>query len=480
MGSETVNGDSHRIGWAHFLVVLLGLTSALARPSHAQDVRTGGLQGVVTDSVHVRPLAGVRVVAVGAGSRTDVQGAATSDSAGRYRIDSLPAGRYVVGFESPLLDSLEIALTPREVAIAPGVDATLDLALPSAAKLRAAVCPGITLPPGTGAIVGHVVSAETEGSLSGVTLSMSWREMGFDKATMRPIGGERAASVVTDDAGWYRACGVPTGAWLSMQLQHDGRIGPVLRTLVEDTLGLAVRHIAFSATSSHSASDSVSAGADAPPLSGTATLNGVVLGPEGVPVAQAEVRVVGTSASGRTDARGSYSLTALPAGTQMLVVRRVGYAVGERYVDLREGAAAQGDVRLRRIVNLDSIIVVATRERYPQFSQNRRFGTFGYFLGPEMVREQRVSFVSDIIEKIPGFRIVGYGFQAQVVSGRGPSSVFGGCPTSIVLDGVIVEGASVNDLPVADVGAIEAYRQGDFGPPEYDRGCGAIVLWTRR
>jgi hypothetical protein len=478
-----VSGHSHRIGWKACIAVLITLTSALARPSHAQEVRTGGIEGAVTDSVHVRPLAGVRVVAIGAGSRTGLRGSATSDSLGRYHIDSLAAGRYVVGFESPLLDSLEITISPREATVPPGAMATVDLALPPAAKLRAAVCPGVTFPPETGAIVGHVVSAESEASLAGVTIAMAWREMSFDKATMRPIGGERTASVVTDDSGWYRACGVPTGAWLSMQIQHGGRLGPVLRMLVSDTLGLAVRHLSFSATSSRVAEDSVTASADRAartPPSGTARLSGVVLSVDGAPVTQAEVQIVGTIASARTDAQGSYSLAALPAGTQMLVVRRVGYAVAETYVDLRDGATTKGDVRLRRVVSLDSMSVVATRERYPQFSANRRYGAVGRFLGPEDIRQQRVTFVSDIIEKIPGFRIDGVGHQARVLSGRGTSSVFAECPMNVLIDGVKIDGALVNDLPVSDVGAIEAYREGEFGPPEYDRGCGAIVIWTKR
>ncbi|MEO8561691.1 MAG: carboxypeptidase-like regulatory domain-containing protein [bacterium] len=461
----------------------MALVLFLPRLGLAQDGRGGSLEGRVTDSIYARPLVGARVVAVGVDSGVAARGFATTDSKGQYRIDSLPAGRYAVGFESPLLDSLEIALSPRQVVVTPGRTATVDLALPPAAKLRDALCPGVSFPPQTGVILGHVVSAETEGSLPGVTIAMSWQELGFDKAKLRPVNGERTVSTVTDDAGWYRVCGVPTGGWLTMQLQHGGRTGPVLRTLVDDTLGLAVRHLSFSPTSSRAAGDSVSssaAGVDATLLSGTAKLTGVVLGPEGAPVTQAEVRVVGTIASGRTDAQGSYSLSSLPAGTQMLVVRRVGYAVAEAYVELREGATTRSDVRLTRIVSLDSMRVVATRERYPEFSRNRKYAIFGRFFGPDEIHQQRVSYASDIIEKLPGFRIEGTGIQAKVVSGRGVTSVFGECPLRIVLNGAPIDGASVNDVPVAEIGAIEAYRAGDFGPPEYDRGCGAILIWTKR
>lgn len=435
------------------------------------------------DSVFMRRLSGVRVVAVGTGDRTNVQGVATSDSLGFYHIDSLPAGRYDVGFESPLLDSLEITISPREVTVTEGAAVTTDLALPPAVKLRAAVCPGVTLPEGTGAIVGHVVSAETEGSLPGITIAMAWRELSFDRTALRPTNGERTVTSITDDAGWYRVCGVPTGAWLSVQLQQGGRVGPVIRTLVSDSLGLAVRHISFSAASSRAAPDSmatIEGKVDDAPLSGRAALNGVVLTPDGAAVTMADVRVVGTAAAGRTDAQGKYALTGLPAGTQMLIVRHIGYAVTEMYVDLRDGATTTREVRLKRVVSLDSVITVAVRSRYPQFVQARKSAIFGRFLGPEEIRQQCVSFASDIIEKIPGFRVVGVGYQAKVVSARGVSSVNGECPLRIVQNGMPIDGASINDIPVADIGAIEAYREGDFGPPEYDRGCGAIVIWTKR
>jgi hypothetical protein len=139
-----------------------------------------------------------------------VSGAALTDTSGRYRIDSLGPGRYVVGFESPVLDSLEITLAPREVVIAPGHTATIDLGLPPANKLRATLCPGLSLPPQTGVIYGHVVDTETEAPLPGVVLAMSWGEREVDRATLRSVNHERTASVTTDARGWYRLCGVPS------------------------------------------------------------------------------------------------------------------------------------------------------------------------------------------------------------------------------------------------------------------------------
>ncbi|MFL5608377.1 MAG: carboxypeptidase regulatory-like domain-containing protein, partial [Gemmatimonadaceae bacterium] len=243
------------------LGTLVVLTLLLpARRSDAQSDQAGRVEGVVFDSVHARPFAGAHVVAVGTGAQTEVRREAVSDASGRYRIDSLPAGRYIVGFESALLDSLEVALSPREASVAPGQIATLDLALPSAAKLRSAVCLGAELPPGTGVIYGHVVNAETESPFAGVKLAMAWQDLTVDRTgkRLRPIKVNQSSSVVTDADGWYRMCGVPTGAWVSMQIQLDKRSGPVLRALVDDTLGITIRHLSL-ATGDWRASDTTAA-----------------------------------------------------------------------------------------------------------------------------------------------------------------------------------------------------------------------------
>src|SRR5919202_810145 len=47
-----------------------------------------------------------------------VSHSADADSAGRFRIEGLAPGRYIIGFFHPLLDSLEIEAPLREVIVA--------------------------------------------------------------------------------------------------------------------------------------------------------------------------------------------------------------------------------------------------------------------------------------------------------------------------------------------------------------------------
>ena len=467
-------------------LAVVALSGCMARSAHAQAVGAGRLEGSVRDSVHARPLRGVRVQALGVDSPEQMRGAATTDSTGRFRIDSLPTGRYMVGFESPLLDSLEMAVPPRAVTIAAGGTATVDLAIPPAAKLRAALCPGVTLGEGTGVVYGHVVSAETEGPLADVAIALQWRELAVwdsgGSTTLRTVSSQRAASVTTDGGGWYRACGVPTGAWVSMQLQHEGRVGPVLRTLVDDTLGIAIRHVSFSPSAARDTAE-VADGVAMAPLTGTATLTGVVRGTAGVPVSQAQVRVRGAPNVGETDAQGSYTLSGLPAGTHELEVRRIGYGAAVEWVELRSGATITRDVRMERVVNLDSVRVVATRTRYREFSEHQKFAVNGRFLGPEQIQRWRAWRTSDIIRSLGGFVVENRGDRTWVLSARGASAR--PCVVNVVIDGASVWGddpdaVSVDDVRPTDIGAMELYSQGGMAPPEYDHGCGAIAIWTKR
>ena len=395
-----------------------------------------------------------------------------------YQIDSLRPGRYRVGFESPLLDSLEITLAPREVAVAQGAVATSDLALPSAAKLRSAVCSGATLPAEKGVLYGHVVDATTEAPLAGAVVVAMWREMTVDRKTLRSETNERIASDTTDEGGWYRLCGVPTGSWVSYQLQHLGRSTPAIRELVDDTLGIAIRHLSLdrSAPVPDSATGAPVTGAAA--ASGTARLTGVIRGTGDLPVASAEVRVLGTRTIARSDASGRYSLGDLPAGTQLLEVRRLGYGIVETPVQLRTGATVTGDVRLQKIVNLDSVRVVAIGTRYREFSDHRSRSMYGVFLDPETMAQEHAVSMSDIIRKIPGFVIRGEGPFAQVLSARAPS--LQPCRANIIVNGV--PNQPINDYPPVMVGAVEAYREGEITPNDYFdlRGCATIAIWTKR
>jgi len=77
---------------------------------------------------------------------------AKPDAKGHYQLDSLPAGRYMIQLNHQVLDSLELALPAEELFVVAGKTIEVPFNLPSGADLREAVCRGLTVRRGTGAV----------------------------------------------------------------------------------------------------------------------------------------------------------------------------------------------------------------------------------------------------------------------------------------------------------------------------------------
>jgi hypothetical protein len=264
-----------------------------------------------------------------------------------------------------------------------------------------------------------------------------------------------------------------------VQLQHSGKIGSPIRLLVPDSVGVVVRQLSISSASARSSTEFAASAdtASPPPLSGTASLTGTVRGVGGLPLSGAQLRVLGAAPVARSDARGRYELGDLPAGTQVLEVRRIGYLIEHQPVELRAGRTVAQDVRLQRIVTLDSMRVLAQRSRYREFETNRKRG-FGKYFDEQQIQDRHAFDTSDLIRTMPGFRVSGSGLDAQVMSSRGVSSMLGPCSPNIVIDGM--QHQEINLINPANIGAMEVYREGEPTPPQYFSRCGAIVIWTKR
>ncbi|HET9011261.1 MAG TPA: carboxypeptidase-like regulatory domain-containing protein, partial [Gemmatimonadaceae bacterium] len=226
----------------------LSLMALFVSASAAQGQRTARLEGTVTDSMHARPLVGATVL-ITRNSEPAAWFSVTTDDRGRYRLDTLLAGRYSAAIWHPILDSLELTLPPRTIEIRDGQHATLDLALPSGATLRAGTCPGIDLPPGTGALGGRVTDADGDADhpLAGAVVAVRWSDLTVDRATLKVTGGEHAVGATTNAEGLFRLCGLPTDSWLVLQVQRGNLAGSALQVVIPDSVGVAVANLSFSA-----------------------------------------------------------------------------------------------------------------------------------------------------------------------------------------------------------------------------------------
>jgi hypothetical protein len=466
----------------HRSLVPLLLIASLAVPRAARAQRPGRVEGDITDSLHSRPLPGATVLLSGLAPGSTAFHSAVADDRGRFRFDSVDAGRYSVTLSHPIIDSLELVLPPHEVTVTAGERSRITLALPSGATVRARACPGIAMPLRVGAIVGQVTDAESEQPLSNATIAVDWMDMQFDRSTLQTTSTPRSASIRTDSTGIFRFCGVPTDTYVLLQVQRDGRSGSPVRVSIPVASGLTVLRLSYSESASRPlAAAEDSAGADeVVPLTGTASVGGVVRNTNGQPVNDAVVRLVGAAGESRTDGRGAFSLAALPAGTQLLEVRRVGYLVAHERVELRSGRTVTADVALQRIVTLDSVRVIAQRNRYREAAdRQRRQGGAGTYITEDQIARYAATETTDLLSRLGSLFVQGRGLDAKLYVQRGAKTIEGPpCPMNVIIDGFQHQDANVV-LP-QEIGAIEIYKGPAGAPIEFNSACGVVMIWTKR
>ena len=473
------------------LLLAAAVSVPLLPPTLVAQQRVGALQGSVREKIDSRSLRAASVSLVPVESESSRTISVRPDAKGQFHVDALPAGRYLVQVSSPTLDSLEMSLPAEQLEIEPGRTSRFDFTLPSGSGLRDAVCHGLKLEEGKAAVAGRVINADTDRPLAGADVVAAWVHNFIDKKTLNIVTQLRGASVRAGPNGEYRMCGVPSGVTLSLQLQYEGRAGAVVRVAVSEDDGVAVRDLSMSPSTLPPASalDSVARvlsvdGRDSTreelQLVGTATISGEVRALTGDPLPEAEVRVRDARNTTVTDSTGRYTLTGLPAGTQLLVVRKLGYPLVEAPVELRPAKSVTRDVLLRRNPVLDTMRVVGTRTEYTEFERNRRTNVNGQFLTLEEIDKMRADDVADLFIDILGFSVFGKGSQARIVSNAALARHPECRNATIVVNGS--PGWTLNNFHPSQIAGIEAYADETFVPARYEgeSKCGVIVIWMRK
>ncbi|MEO7458228.1 MAG: TonB-dependent receptor [Gemmatimonadaceae bacterium] len=449
-------------------------------PGAARAQSLARITGTVTDSVRVKPLVDAIVALVPVGAKAGLIRTAITDARGHFVIDSIAAGRYAVDFAHPLLDTLELTLAAREVVLVEGAQLTVNLAIPSAASLRTAVCPGISLGAGRGALLGQVRFADDDRALPGASVVVAWVDLPTERDIVR-LFQNQTGRVVANALGQYRFCDLPTDTWLEIQVQMAGRAGSVVRAMIEDSVGVSLLNLSLASDANMPLVSRDSARRDSLVTSyfaGTATLSGIVRGVEGRPIADAQVRLADAAPVALSDSLGHFQLSGLPAGSQLLEVKRIGYLAMGQNVELRNGEATYRDVRLARVVSLDTMHVISTRLDLRDF-EFRSKGGLGHFLRASDIARRGVGDIASLVRQMPGFRVEGRGLDARVYSLQA-SEVRGlrACRVNVVIDGN--QFLEVGLLNPDDVQAMEFYTTGMGAPPQFSSDCGLIIIWTKK
>lgn len=422
----------------------------------ADSVRSRGalVTGVVLDSLGGgAPLAGAEVRVRGTAR------VAVTDSAGRFRFDSVPAGRRGVTLAMPGLDSLGIGVAPRWVDVQDGDSLHVVLATPSPVALRAAACGGDSARAATAPgilLLGTVRDARTGAPRADATVRAEW--ITLDRAGRLADARTEWREVRTDEQGAYALCDVPlrdaarvalsaraggagTGAvWLPPEVRPPYVVG----LTVADDAGRESRRV------------------------GSAALAGRVVGVDGAPLVGARVRVDGVDSVARTTATGDFRLAGLPGGTHTLRVAHLGASPTWRLVDLVPGEERRVEVRLSRGARtLPTVVVRGERDERGlalDAVERRLRPRADVWMDRAVYLRRRTNELLDPLKPYAqNHGQLANGFQFPVLA-RG---AVGWCVPLVVADDRPLELLEIPAVNPADVEALAVFRQGTNAPGGY-------------
>ncbi|MEI6741320.1 MAG: TonB-dependent receptor, partial [Gemmatimonadaceae bacterium] len=480
---------------------LLGLQATTACSAGAQSAPTASLRGTVYDSVAAKPMAGATIQLVLANA-PEASRSVRTDSLGGFRVDSLPAGEWLVGLMGARLDSLGVEQLAQRVTLRDKRTARVTLAIPSARTLITRICGDSVARDSSGLLHGVLRRASPERPGIQGTVRVQWVDYTLTRGTMtRSLSG---LEFTTAPTGEYRLCGVPTGAMVRLRAWSgtdstgilDVELNPTGLAYQDLTVGSARRQaMPLSGRERDSAAVAAATAAkipaeeallpeSVPVLRGTGRIEARLRGPAGQPVPNARVTVWGSGLSTISGADGRVRLAELPTGSYLLDVRALGYEPHRRIVDLLPDSTVAVAVGMEKLMLLDTVRVRALRAQamgpdIQEFSQRRKQG-MGRFLGPEELERINPIFIADVFRMIPSVRVQtgGMGGDQIFMRGGGLTNV---CAPDIYVDRarIFTEGGLDSFVPPSQIRAVEVYTS-NFVPPEYNTmsGCGVIVIWT--
>lgn len=466
----------------------MALCAPATRPVSAQVT----LRGVVYDSLARSPLKGALVQLV-AGEPTSTFGqTVVSDALGQFELRDVPAGSYILGFHHAMLDSLGMEPIARAITLGPQPQADANLAIPSVAVLRAAVCGRGGAAELGGFVIGRVRSARDGEPLPEVQVLAEWMEYTIGAGEVERRTPRRTDTTNAD--GFFALCNVPSPGAIAMLATRGADSTDVIEIeagasgLVRRDLYLGEARTGTIVLDTSSQVERATAPVRRQGHVGDGRVSGVVLTKEGTaPLAGAMVRL-DNGPQTRTNAQGEFTISDAPTGTRRLEVRAVGHYPARRTVDVIEGAPPVRVAMLELTTVMASVNVTAARDasRALVEFEARRKSAFGRFLTRDDIERRRPVVASDLFRAVPGVFVDGVRDSDQRIQMRG---IFDArCDALIIVNGGVMPGMSASDLddfaPPRNIIGIEVYQPGTV-PAEFQQlstntSCGVIAVWTTR
>ncbi len=456
---------------AAVLALLVPAASLHAQVVPAPASGFSALQGSVMDSVHNAPLANANVIVEG------TTRAAVTSADGHFHIDSIPAGPHRVSVMHALLDTLGVLMRTPAYPFVAGQTHDLDLALPGGERLANSLCTQAMRARGPAVMLGFVRDPESNSPALGAKVSLVYYDTD-------PIGRKqmRMREAPVDSSGMYRICGLPAEMSGKVQVFRNGVSTGEVPAEVTNFLALRAFSVAATQIVTEVKMDS---GKVKRIAKGLARVTGRVMDKTGKPLGGARVTLQGGGETAISRPNGEFALDSLPAGTQALEVRKLGYASADVPVELSSSVPARTTVTLGDFVPvLATMRVEAAQDKALSdvgYLQRKQTG-MGYYMDGKMINHESLSF-SDVMRVAPGLRVspLGDGKTYVITDARNSAD---GC-VNFYVDGTFWQTMSPGDIDdfvrPQELVAVEVYH-GTSAPPQFvqagQSGCAAVVAWT--
>lgn len=437
------------------------------------------LVGTAVDSATGAPIGDARISVVG----TTLHSA--SDPTGHFAIAGMLPGTYMLEVRTSSLDAIG-AVAQRELTFTDTAE-PMRVGVPTAGQVAQSACsarpgaePGIIT--GTASLRGDSTPAPM------LPVFAEWTDAG---AGMVAAEGKPSRSTVghTDARGRFWLCGVPLAKTVVVRVANDSLSAEPATIRIAE--GIVAR-----------VDLSLDHGSDL-----AAVFTGIVVADStNEPVANVEVSLSDIGLVERTNARGTFRFNRVTPGNHTVVARRVGYSPLETSLAFAARAVVDKRIVLIHVTALDSVRVIATREKLggglAAFDERRRLG-FGKFITPDVMRANEHRKVQDLLTAFAGIKVMSRNecrALGDVCKQLSPTARYvastrishiGPCFLDVILDGArIAKGGNadwetaydLDMLPVSGLEAVELYRSSAEVPTLYggpSAQCGVLLLWSR-
>jgi hypothetical protein len=278
----------------------------------------------------------------------------------------------------------------------------------------------------------------------------------------------------TDSTGFFRFCGLPEDLDATVQAGYSGTFTGEVAVSTHGS-PLTFENLALPAFT---------------PNTAKGVVRGAVVSLDGAPIngARVEAPMWGIATLSRVD--GTFSLDGVPSGTQLLIVRHLGFDATRLTVNVSRRQPVEVTVTLGPSLNvLDPVLVTARRNSALDkdgFTARRRAGWGRYFTSTD-IEKRNPQYLSDVLTAVPGVRVDHRPGGATISTNEVTTILSGGrpgvCPAFWV-DGTLWRSVEPGDIDQfvspREIAGIEVYKPRET-PAQFRTldDCLTIVVWTQ-